>query len=148
MVGHRMVVRRAQACACGDRGQPRCGRCLHGTVAGAQKTIGTHTATATKLSDERYCLPADATTSFVIKRADVTIPSKVIVGPGAPEVASGNLGEVAQLLVSDEERGLVAGGAEALVWVQVDRMTEADLSSEERTAIANRLRSVGATART
>ena len=116
------------------------------TVAGAQTMVGTYTATATKLTNKNYRLPAKPTTSFVIKLADVVIPSEVIVGPGAPKVASRNLGDVAQLLVSDEERGLAAEGVDVRIWVQVDRISEADLSSQERAAFAGRLKTLGATA--
>ena len=116
------------------------------TVTGAQTEIGTHTATATKLTDDNYRLPASATTSFVIKLAEVVIPSEIVIKPGAPEVSSSNLEDVAQLLVSDEERGLAADGVDVHIWVQVNRISESDLSPQERVALDGRLKILGATA--
>lgn len=115
-------------------------------VVGAQTEAGTHTATAAKLTNENYCLPASATTTFVITLAEVEIPSEIILGSGAPEVASDNLHDVAQLLVSDEERGLAAEGVDVRIWVQVECISEANLSPQERAAFAGRLKILGATA--
>ena len=115
------------------------------TISGAQTSIGTHTATATELDNANYCLPVDATTPFVIKLADVTIPSEVIIGEGAPGVTSSNLGEVAQLLVSNEERGLAAEGVDVRIKLEVNRISEEDLNPEERIALAARVKELGAT---
>ena len=71
---------------------------------------------------------------------------KIIIRPGAPYVTSDNLDEVARSLVTDEERGLVAEGVNALVWIQMGRIAEEDLSEGERAALDARLRAMGATA--
>ena len=61
-------------------------------------------------------------------------------------MTSDNLDEVARSLVTDEERGLVAEGVNALVWIQMGRIAEEDLSEGERAALDARLRAMGATA--
>lgn len=116
------------------------------TVEGAQVAVGEHVATASGLSNQNYRLPAHATTSFVIKLADWVVPSEVVLGAGTPQVSCENLSEVAQLLVSDEERGLGASGVNVRVWLQVERSSESNLSDEEREALASCMRELGAQA--
>lgn len=118
------------------------------TVAGAQTKAGTYTATATLLSNPNYYLPENTTTEFTIRKATVSPKTKVVLVGGAPKTTSSNLDAVADSLVTDEERGLAANGAEFLVWLQVTKLADGSVSSADAAALKKQLESLGATAGT
>ena len=118
------------------------------SVSGKQTNVGTYTARATALTNPNYHLPEDATTAFVIRKAEGVVPVRVVCGPGVPNVTSANLQQVAQSLVTDEELGLAANGEELLVWLQVSKLTEDMVPGDDVDAFQRALSDSGAQANT